>query len=552
MSRLTQRFLNFRGVNRSLSQEATGPSTLREAWNCRQGPYGAVEKRQGTAKASDAVVPDDGSGYTGLTGVFLWQEDTNNYRILAKRGTSLYEQAAAASVFTVAPSGTGLWSSDTDTVGFVPWDTGASAAVYMTDPSGAIKKYDGTTISSLSGGPSNTTSIDVYQSRMFAAVKDSSTIYWCKVNDPSKWASTDGGGQAPVSVVDNTPILALKAVGNALLVFKENSVARFSGTDPANIRIDQDAQGLSRDVGLAGDRTLVAFDSFVFFLSEKGPYIASEAGLEYIGEPVEHWMQKVNWSQRDKFHACHNRTRGEIILYVSPQANETLSYGGRWGWRYSAGNSSLYPVVGLVYNYKSGTWWGPWVLGGSDEVYDPDSAGIPAITCSTGSYQRQDNLSAAKGEREESFLIGTSDGWVVDGDSFAGYQDLMDRGSSFSQQHGTGTDYHAVIELPELHFGDQGRFKSLSATQRVIADVDVTAQTTDAIQVKTWSESCAEKTLDITVNTAAEAAFAGNRSETYEFRPAARGFAPVMQVHLKGRYAALSEVRLTAEMGRVE
>jgi hypothetical protein len=440
-----------KGVNSSFSEDALDRSELLTATNARLSKYGALEKRAG----SQRIHTDEIESGTKILGMIQW-DDPGGVEIALVCNSDFYHKTLAATTFTEI-AGT---MATTGLVVMVQHSIAGTATLYIAD-GGLLNSFDGTTLTENIAGTPSATYIELYKGRMFAC-DGTKTLYWSKIADPDDWTTAGGGGSSPVGFYGTEGIVALKAVGASLLVFKEDSIARFTGTTQATISIDAETQGVSPDVGCIAPGTVTRVEDFVFFLSDRGPYIATEGGVQAVGEKVEDQFDPADWA--DAF-AVHNRDRQEV-------------------WVFDGATDGIY----WIWNYRLFAWTGPHNFGG---------------TFFASCAARRELSTGA-----ESIMVGGHDGWVRDGDieTYDAKDDVVNAGTG-------GTAITMSCQLPPLLEGDAGRFKMLRMIQ-VQADL----KTSGALTLTTNSDDMTSTTLTIDSD--------GTGVRRYRRTPVLRGYRP--------------------------
>ena len=284
------------------------------------------------------------------------------------------------------------------------------------------------------------------------------------------------------------PIKALKACGASLLIFKEDSISRFTGTTSDDIRIEAEVQGVSPDVGCMAPMTVVRVEDYVFFLSDRGPYIATEAGVQAIGAKVED--QFSDWDSDAV--AVHNRGRREVWLFDGAASSSEF-----WIW-----------------NYRTQSWTGPHTFGDTFHV------------CTAARYERSDGT--------ESIVLAGHDGYVRDGD----IEDNDAKDDVLNDDSG-GTNITMQCKLPPLLFGDPSTVKLLHPTQWIHADL----LTSGSLQTIWDAELTSQDTLTISSP--------GTGLKEHKVRPACRGRRPYLTLKdATSEIITITGVTLEAEMGR--
>ncbi|TVQ98313.1 MAG: hypothetical protein EA398_13510 [Deltaproteobacteria bacterium] len=326
--------------------------------------------------------------------------------MVAIAGGNLYYQNEGDPEFTEVSAS----FSETAQVSFSPYIIGGNPALYIAD--GTLYRWDGTTVEEVSGAPA-ATQVQVYKKRMFA-LDGSTTVYWSRVDDPTDWASPNGG-QSNVEVYDSDPLTALGVTGSSLLLAKKNTIARFTGTSAQNIRVDQNTEGVSPNVGSITP-WMIPMDEALFFISDRGPFIATESGVQPVGMKVEPIFDAAELGRFDEASLVFNRYRREVVCHL--------------------------PGAGAyAFDTRTGGWYGEWEYSGQFGV---------ASSCR---YELDDG--------KESILLGGDDGYVREGDSRDGSarDDRLADGSR-------GVPVEMELYFDNVFFGDPSAVKLMNGANQ--------------------------------------------------------------------------------------
>lgn len=388
------------GVNTAFGTDLLDATELRRAKNTRGYPYGSLSKRNGTKRLHDTAL----DGGTAPNGLFQFHPALGR-QIVAIAGGDLWHKLPAATNFTQVASSL----SASNLVRFQPYRSGSNIYLYFAD--GELRRWTGAALSTIAGDSPDALWLALYKERMFA-LDGTKRLYWSAIADPELWGAGDGGGFADVETYDAEPLVGAIVVGSSLLLFKEDTVARFTGVDNEEIQIDRDTEGVSAEMGLIAPNTLIRAEEFAFGVTQKGPYIFTESGIQEVSLKIEREFDFANKQYWQDAYAVLNSDAREILL-VLPAAGEVAN------------------DTGWVLNLRTRAWTGPYVL--------PFSAVVVA------KYEREDGSDA--------FMIGGDDGFVRDGDTGV-KDDVLRNGTG-------GSNIEMSIELPELLFEDPTRRKAL-------------------------------------------------------------------------------------------
>jgi hypothetical protein len=409
------------GVNTAFSPDVLDKTELRSVRNGRI-LFGLIEKRRGSQRLHTNAIGQSNP----VLGLYQWDAPAGRQLVAVSNG-GLYHKLAADPDFTFAAGGL----STQRVARFATHRIGATIKLYVA--SDGLFEWDGGVLAAVPGAPAGVRDIAVYKLRMYA-IAGTKTLYGSKIGAPTVWDPLQDAIQADVETYDTEPLTGLLVVGSSLLLFKADTIARFTGVDPNDIQIDTQTEGISPDVGCPYPATITALEDAGFFLSDRGPYLATEAGVKEIGLKI------------DKEFSFDNKALWSLAVAVAHRSRKEV-------WLSLPGDQETQNATTWVWNWKTMTWSGPW-------------KGMPAA--SLARYQLTDGT--------ETVARGGYDGFVRQEDVPHLYRDdVLADGSG-------GTPIELHIEYPELFFGDPTRIKSLHQKQNLQADLGALGELT-----ATWS-----------------------------------------------------------------
>jgi len=415
--RLVDSRYDFRdGVNSSYSEDLLSHSELRRGQNARSF-LGDIEKRWGSQRIHVNTI----GGGALVKGVFQWESPAGQ-EIVAICNAKFYHKLLADADFTEVIPGAGTPLTTTDAATFAVYRTGATNKLLIADK--MFRTWDGTTlVMSIAGAPDADRTV-IYKLRA-CGINGTKTLFLSKIGNPLLWDVTSGGISVDIETYDSTQLLGIIVIGSSLLIFKANNIARFTGVDASNIRVDVETEGISPDTGLAAVNTLVSIEEAAFFVSDRGPQLANESGIKEIGLKVSKEFDFANNAWISGAFAVHHRGRREVWLSLPPtgQAQNTRTW---------------------IYNYRTEAWSGPFIF--------------PFNAAATARYERADG--------SESVFIGGYDGRIRDADvkTYGAKDDVLKDGTG-------GTSVTMDVELPALLGGAPDTIKSLRDKNKIEADL---------------------------------------------------------------------------------
>lgn len=303
-----------------------------EAKNMDVDKFGAIITRRGTSRV--------GSAFSNpVKGLFFYDKPSTE-EILAVSGGVLNKSTGGA--FSAI---SGYSPASTANVEFAQ----LVDKVYMTDGTGNVHSYDGSTVTDEGGtssDPPTCKHLITHTNRLFAANTENydDEVAASDLLDGSAWPAVMqfrvGGGEGDAI----TGICSW--YNHNLLVFKNRSI-HVVATDPAQTSASNwNVHRIDNTVGCVSGRTIAQAGADVFFLARDGVRTvrtilsgAQSSVSEPISLPINDYIERINWSNASK--ACATFWNNRYILSVPL-------------------DSSAHPNYTLVFNTATGSWNGYW------------------------------------------------------------------------------------------------------------------------------------------------------------------------------------------------
>ncbi len=392
------------GRNTVRAPDSLRQNEVSDATNYRlTAVHGALTKRSGTQRIHPSVI----GGGNPVTGLVQW-DNAGTKQLVAISNGNLYHKTSALGVFAEVVPGTLFSTTTPQTTATMRQSTsGAPLRLYLAD--GNFQRWTGSAITLITG-TDDAPPMDLivpYHTRMFGRdVNFQQFAQWSKIGDPEFYSviTTTDGGFALVDTLAGEAIKAIQVIGSSLMIATEDSIIRFTGYSADDIQIAQDTEGISAGVGVVGPLALGRVESFAPFISDRGPYIAVESGVEPLGINIEPDFDGLSRANIGKSVVAYHRGRKEIWFAVP-----------------GASDGGLNKTV-FVYSTRLSAWTGPFTY----------SFGINCMT----------RYEDANGD--EFLLAGCSDGFVRHLDT-GSLDDVLSDGTG-------GTKYTATAELAPQFF----------------------------------------------------------------------------------------------------
>lgn len=420
---IDSRFDSRGGVATALSDDILDLTEVKQAKNARSYTQGAWNKRNATQRLHTTQL----EAGAGVTGVHLWKPSANE-AVAICNGHLFYKAYAAADYTKVAST-----LSTTGLVRWARWRSGATIQLYFVDGV-TLRRWDGAVLTTGFTSAPSTAAKDLTLFKLRLFVIEGKRLSWSKRGDPSLWGSGNGGGYADIETFDAEDLVGIIKVGSSILLAKQNNIARYTGISSEDVRIDTEQEGVSSTVGAVGVGTFITLDEAGFTLSDRGPYLVTESGVQPVDLKIGKEFDLANRAVMASAVAEYHRGRREVWLSMG-----------------AAGESTN--LTTWILNLRTLTWSGPFVF--------------PFAATSLGRYEQSDGT--------ESVQVGGGDGWTRDLDvrTLAAKDDVLKDGTG-------GTNITLTLEYPPILGGEPAAIKAVRAVQALSADLKAAGSVTAA------------------------------------------------------------------------
>lgn len=353
--RVTDVQQSFRGgLNLAADEFELSPTEIRRAGNARLTEFGGVTKRLGFQRLHASAV-----GLPSIVrGGFGWIQPTSTTELVIANGT-LY-----TGTYGIPMTWTSRGGSFTNTAvpSFAAFRNQAGTpSVYVAD-GGQVNAWDGTTLRMRIASTPNVSWLAVYNRRLFGGGDPAqpTRVYWSALdNGDTLGQQVPGGGFGDIRTFGFQDLTGSLVLGSSQLLFHRGGISRFTGWSQDDIAIDSGTRGVTQDVGTIAPGALATVENVGFFLSDRGIYRVTEAGVQPVSVKIDTMIKTLDQTLFPRARAVHNKPNKEVLFWL--------------------------PDVGFyVYNYAVDGWTGPWTGGFStDAVYSLwnslDATGKPIV-----------------------------------------------------------------------------------------------------------------------------------------------------------------------------
>ncbi|MNW49836.1 hypothetical protein D3C74_272700 [compost metagenome] len=207
--------------------------------------------------------------------------------------------------------------------------------LYILDGALPLQQYDGTTLTPVSGAPSQSSFLATHSNRFYLANIHDNLLSFSGLRDANDWSSTDkyvGTGKITVETPDGEKPSGLTAFANHVILFKKYTMHKLFGEDSTNFNMTQ-----PYGVGCVSHLSIVPTRDSLYWLGPDGfyDYMGGSAPIK-ISDPIKNYIARV---KPVTAHHCCAGTDGRFI-YLS-----------------LAMDGSVTPTITLRYDIQGGRWW---------------------------------------------------------------------------------------------------------------------------------------------------------------------------------------------------
>lgn len=423
------------GLNISADSSQLLPNQIRRAQNARLTVFGGLLKRLGSQYLHAAAI---GSG-NPVRGGFAWEKDDGTQQLLGVSNGLLHYGTYGIPMTWTAVASPALQSSAVYP-SFAAFRDASQQVVYLAD-GGKLLKWDGATLARSATSP-NVSRIWVYNQRLYGVSGSDVNLYASGLNNGDDLGYPTGEGVvAPVETFGESALVGGRALGVSNLLFHRGGISRWTGVTQDDIAIQAGTLGVSPDIGTVVPASIVATETEIYFLSDRGFYAVNQGGLRRISTNLDPDLFAL-FSTAANLCAADNRFYREIEYYL--------------------------PDVGVYsFNYQLQTWTGPWNGGYISPVTHSlwqakDASGTPIV------------------------LVGTANGFVKQMDVDDIYRDnVLSDGTG-------GTAITMLCQFRRFFFGSPPSDKALRFAYLLIA---LNGSANAGLQ---WSTATASSTFSLT------------------------------------------------------
>lgn len=301
----------FRGVN-TLDPFSIDPAYAMSVKNLTSAKYPAATTRPGYS-----VLKQQGTKVIGLA---AWKDD--ELHAIFDDGTWWKYDGSTWTQLTSGLSTAAEWSFCNFRGNFDDINLIAANGI------GVPRRYDGSTVTTLSGAPSGLNYIEQHDNRLYGAVGN--TLHFSELSVPTNWTQTMGSDSDPGQIVVETPngeeINGLLAGAGHIIIYKPSYQAELYGTSPSDYRkID-----VADDIGLANHRSKVVLNGVVYQMDRNGiySYLGGARPDKRFSLVIQKYIDEL--SEADLAKCCMGTDGQRLYTYIPDKILEYDPKFGTW------------------------------------------------------------------------------------------------------------------------------------------------------------------------------------------------------------------------------
>lgn len=269
------------GLDIVSADDAVRADRFRRGENGRLTIFGAFQKRGGTQQTAPALVPgkpvQNGETWRRGDGTALTMAIADGTLFTAPYSDFPLAWTQQGGAQALAPVGTPM---------LVPFISNlGTECVYIAD-GGALNKYQGGALTTNIAGTPNCTVLAVHNERLWGAGDSAypDSIFYSALNDGDSLGNgAAGGGQIVVRTFGAEQVVGLRSLGTSLMIVHPRGLSRLTGYGQSDITVSP--AGVTKDVGTVSPQSLYVVDNLLYFVSDRGLYVATEQDVAPIYTP---------------------------------------------------------------------------------------------------------------------------------------------------------------------------------------------------------------------------------------------------------------------------
>lgn len=300
------------GLNTIAAKTRLQENEFLEGENASLTEEGAVRICRGSQRIHASAI----NGANPVYGT-SWRQASSTVEYVLCNGT-LYKATYAIPVSSWTSVGTGLSTSHIPR--FAHFRDGTGERLYFA--LNGLKKTDGSTVSTPASVPSGISQVVVYNQRLYGVTGQDDFIYASSLNNgDTLGVAASGGIVAKVRTFGGQYTSGLAVLGGSLLIFHRGAISRFRGLTQDDVSIETGTEGVSAVEGTIAPGSIVVVEQegggdIALFLTSRGLYAATEAGVSSVSNNIENVLANLDQSQWGQVCAVHVRRTREVWFYI--------------------------------------------------------------------------------------------------------------------------------------------------------------------------------------------------------------------------------------------
>lgn len=179
----------------------------------------------------------------------------------------------------------------------------------------APRRYDGSTVQTLSGAPAGGNFIEQHGNRCYLAVENK--IHYSALAKPQDWTTAKDAGTIEHETNDGQKIIGLRAGYQHLTIFKRTSIYELYGTGPSSYKL----MPVAEDIGAYSNKAIVNLGGTLYFISTRlYQYGGGTRPSADFSLAVQKYVDGINKAAVDK---CVAGSDGQSVYFAIPYGSAT-------------------------------------------------------------------------------------------------------------------------------------------------------------------------------------------------------------------------------------
>lgn len=305
------------GLNVVSADDALGQNQFRRGENGRLTIFGAFQKRGGFQQTAPALVPG-----SPIQNGASWSPGAGPKLTLAVANGTLFTTPYVSFPLPWTQVGASQALSPAQAPMFAPFISNLGTECVFIGDGGALNKFQGGALVTRLPGTPHCTLLAMHNERLWGAGDPAfpDSVFYSGLNDgDSLGVGAAGGGQIIVRTFGAEKIIALQSLGTSLMILHPHGLSRLTGYGQSDITVSP--AGITRDVGTVAPFSAFVVDNLLYFVSDRGLYVASEQDVAPVNtpdrpDPLSVYLPAMSAANLAAIRVRLNRATRELVIAV--------------------------------------------------------------------------------------------------------------------------------------------------------------------------------------------------------------------------------------------